>query len=99
MDLKLTFVFANLYVKGFTILNPPTVPSEGEVVNIDWEDFIEDKKDIEMIEEAGTCFIAHVSRHFKKECVEVSAMLFEEDEYFKRVLPTLRGEDNVDIQP
>ena len=101
MDLKLTIVFAHLRVKGFSILNPPSIPAEGEAVTIPWEDFVKDPNDLDMIRKAEreSGFFAHIGRHIAKDHVEVYVMLWDEALYIKNFGPVKPGTDKRAIPP
>jgi len=49
---------------AFRIINPPTIPNTGEMVEFKWEDYIQDKELLQKIEKVKTeeeeCFIAEI---------------------------------------
>lgn len=85
MDLRLKFSFNDsTYSAEFTIVNPPTVPEEGEVIGFRWRDFIADETVINKLEKYGEdgIFIANVfSRTYTRDYVTVSVYLYEEQNY------------------
>lgn len=73
--------FANTWI---TIENTPVLPNDGEMMHIDWEDYIEDKSLVERLEafEDNEVFMVHfVSRYYKKDRVITNIMLYSEHDY------------------
>lgn len=66
--LRVTFDYGSF--KGFSIDNPGHIPSHGEIFSCEWEDFIEDRgqiQEIEELEEDDCWMVERFSSKFSKE--------------------------------
>ena len=86
MDLELNFEFNDDGIVGFKIFNPPSIPNQGEVISVRWEDFITDSRSLEIINEieANDVFRADIfTRRYTKSCVYVRLIAYREKDYYE----------------
>lgn len=88
MNLIICFLFDSEEVAlktGLVVIeNPPTVPCDCEIVNIEWSDFVDDNEDLEQLNNFSTKFHfrAHIlERRFSAEFVEIVILLMAESIY------------------
>lgn len=82
MEINLRFEFNSGSEKGFIMKNPPVLPATGEIVDIDWAHFVEDKIQVARLQEDAEdhCFIAEVlSKKYTKDEVEILVILHRDD--------------------
>jgi hypothetical protein len=86
MDLELEFHFNDGGISDFKILNPPTIPNQGEVISIQWEDFLTDARELEIIREIEENDVFKVDifmRTYKRNSVTINARLYREKDYYE----------------
>lgn len=83
MNIKVKIVFDNTsFGEGFEILNPPVIPSTGEMVGFDWKSYINDKELVARLVETSEdhSFIAEVlSKDYSPNEVMVLVVLHRDD--------------------
>lgn len=87
MNTKVRFFFDNSDIKSvIELLNPPTIPFNGELISFDWPAFISNKKDLRIIAQQipNNGFKAMVlSKHFTSDEVEIRVILIKDIDYEK----------------
>jgi hypothetical protein len=90
MNLKVRFDFNRLELKShFIIMNPPVLPTYGELIYFNWPDFITDEKELALLSEmTGEYeFVAQeVCKQYRKDEVEISIRLYRSDDWLRNKL-------------
>ena len=87
MELRLKFYLFLYYKASFEIINPSTVPAEGELLFFHWEDFFDDQDTLDTIrkhtDEHGD-YLAHIeSRKYSTDGAIVTISLMTPYDYHK----------------
>jgi hypothetical protein len=86
MELHVKFYLLPYVKADFTIINPPTIPAEGELVRFHWEDFLTDQHAIDTVRkiQEDTVFLADIQcRMYTQDYVLVVICLLTEYDYYK----------------
>ncbi|TRX70865.1 hypothetical protein [Carboxylicivirga sp. M1479] len=80
MKTKIRISFNSTGLKSFYIENPRHLPSQGEIFNCKWSDYIEDKEQIrrlEKIQENECWMVDRLSIYYSKDEIICQIVLFE----------------------
>jgi hypothetical protein len=81
-DSLLIIYFYYLTDAHIKIKKPPVLPSENEVFNCAWGDFIDDKSTLDLLKAYDGCWIVNFfSKDFYKDRVICNVTLYEEKDY------------------
>jgi hypothetical protein len=85
MNTRLQFIFNDMDIKSvIEILNPPTIPCNGELISFDWPSYISNKRDLNLIArhlETNGFRALVLSKHFAPEEVQIKVILIKDVDY------------------